>query len=151
MSMIGAGTELTTRYWLLVSAQFCSQDVQEAVLSSMLHRDRRELHHRAANLARTEADKVIAKQQIGHSGTDYRLWELNHVIFSHLLGILKAESRALKRHVTLEDLRGILSSGKWLAEKCRSTGRLEDCMQIHVSLWRPLLYVRNQSSVGSGL
>ena len=106
----------------------------------MLHRDRRELHRRAANLARTEVDRIIAEQEMGHSGIldCLRLWELNHMIFSHLIGILKTESRALKRRVTLEDLRGILSSGKWLAEKCRSTGRLEECMQILVSLLRTL-------------
>ena len=95
------------------------------------------LHRRAANLVRIKLTEAIAdKQETGHYGIDSRIWELNHVIFFHLIGILKSESRALKRHVTLGDLSGILSSGKWLAEKCRNMGRLEECMQIHVSLWR---------------
>ena len=144
--MIGAGTELTTRYWLLVSAQFSSQDIQEVVLSSMLHRDRRELHRRAANLAEERLAEAIAEQETAHSRTGYRIWMLNHVMFSHFLGIVKVESSAFKRHVTLEDLRGVLSSGEWLAEKCCGTGRLEECMKISVSIRQSDLYHKKNDS-----
>ena len=111
--------------------QFCSLDIQEAVLSSMLHHDRRELHRRAAHLAGAKLDEAIDEQ--GQSRTDYRIWKLHHARFFHFLGIVKAESSILKRHATLEDLKGIMSSGKWLGDNCCSTGRIEEGMKISVS------------------
>ena len=106
----------------------------------MLHHDRRELHRRAAALARTKLDECMqvngsprrrsSREQ--PSFEEDRRWELHQQLLHHLVSVVRCESGEVKRYTTLGDLQGISDSGDWLTKQCHAAGRLEEGVEVQV-------------------